>query len=220
MSRSPRGRQPSLPSERSPRHTASPPAGPECPPCAICGHGGRGSRVPHHLTHGISVWLCDTHRSDSFMSRRSGREFVERLAGVWAANEMLTGRRNDALEAHLRRIHTATAGRKQPGSYSWPLLRLEAERRFAAGEPPANVIAELRRSYRDGPAMVPSVRTMRRWFTQARWLANASNNRRSQSRPPTRPARPASPWQPFINVVLTGATRTPAQRLSLLRRRP
>jgi hypothetical protein len=50
------------------------------------------------------------------------------------------------------------------------MLRREAERRFAAGESPRTVIDDLRRTYGQGPAVVPSLRTMRRWFTQARWL--------------------------------------------------
>lgn len=200
MSRSRRQRGPAGRSE----HAESPGTGAVCPQCAICGHAGRGPRALRHLTHGISVWLCDAHQSDAFMKRRSGREFVERLAAVWAASEVLTIRRQAALEAYLRRIRTSTADREQPGSYSWPMLRREAERRFAAGEPPAHVISELRENHRDGPAMVPSIRTMRRWFTQARWLASPSTNRRKPSRPPGTPARTDSPWRPLADLILTG----------------
>jgi hypothetical protein len=32
------------------------------------------------------------------------------------------------------------------------------------------VIVELRQSQTGGPALVPSIRTMRRWFAQGRWL--------------------------------------------------
>jgi hypothetical protein len=42
---------------------------------------------------------------------------------------------------------------------------------FAAGAPAATVIAALRRIHEDGPAHPPSVRTMRRWHTERRWLA-------------------------------------------------
>lgn len=189
-----------------------------CPPCAICGHCGRGDRVLHHLTHGLSVWLCDAHRSDGFMHRRSGREFVERLAAVWVASGILTVRKRQALAAHLRRIETAGMERDQPGSYSWPLLRREAERRFASGEPPAEVISELRLIYRDGPAMVPSIRTMRRWYTQARWLTSPPRNRRN-GHPAT--ARRSNPYrEPLINLLLTGVAYPSASTPYQLRRGP
>ncbi len=172
-------------------------------PCAICGRAGRGPRAERHLTHGVSIWLCDAHRSDAFMRRRSGKEFVERLAAVWLSSGVLTLRRRQALDSHLRHIQTASADRQQPGSYSWPSLRREAERRFAAGEKPAQVIAELRHSYRDGPAMVPSIRTMRRWFTQARWLVGPSKSRRQQPRATATPRR-AGRAHPLIELILTG----------------
>jgi len=175
-----------------------------CPTCAICGYCGPGDRVQHHLTHGLSVWLCDAHRSNEFLCRRSGREFVERLAAVWLASGMLTVRKREALAAHVRRVEATTDTRDRPGSYSWPVLRREAERRFAAGEAPAHVISELRRTYRDGPAMVPSLRTMRRWFTQARWLATTPHDRRHGSRTAARRPGAKSRWQPLIELILTG----------------
>jgi hypothetical protein len=189
-----------------------------CPPCAICGHCGRGDRVLHHLTHGLSVWLCEAHRGDGFLCRRSGREFVERLAAVWAASGVLTVRKRQALAAHLRRIEAAGMERDRPGSYSWPVLRREAERRFAAGEPPAEVISELRLTYRDGPAMVPSVRTMRRWFTQARWLASPPLNRRHEHRAPRQ--RSKSHWQALLDLALTGVAYPSAPTPNYLRRGP
>jgi hypothetical protein len=176
----------------------------DCPPCAICGHRGRSDRVPHYLMHGLVVWLCRAHRSEAFLTRRSGCEFTERLAAVWAASGVLTVRRRHALEAHLRAVQLATIGSRKPGSYSWPQLRREAERRFAAGDPPAQVIAELRQNHRDGPAMVPSVRTMRRWFTQARWLETAPSNRRTHPRYGAPPKHAASSRHPFVDLILTG----------------
>jgi hypothetical protein len=148
--------------------------------------------------------LCNAHRSEAFLARRSGLEFTERLAAVWAASGVLTKRRREALEAHVRAIRQGVVNQQKPGSYSWPLLRREAERRFAAGEPPAQVITELRQSYRDGPAMVPSVRTMRRWFTQARWLETAPYSRRVPSPHAVPRRRSASHWQPFVDLILTG----------------
>jgi hypothetical protein len=174
------------------------------PPCGICGHCGRGDRVRHPLTHGLSVWLCQAHRSDGFMQRRGGREFAARLATAWMATGQLTVRKRDALAAHIRRVEAADKQRDRPGSYSWPVLRREAERRFATGEPPAEVILELRRTYRDGPAMVPSVRTMRRWYTQARWMASAPRDRRHGPRQPVPRVGAKSRWQPLIELILTG----------------
>lgn len=188
------------------------------PPCGICGHCGRGDRVLHHLTHGLSVWLCQAHRSDGFLQRRGGREFVERLAAAWMATGKLTAHKRDALVAHIRRVEAAGAQRARPGSYSWPVLRREAERRFAAGERPAEVISELRLTYRDGPAMVPSVRTMRRWYTQGRWMETTPHNRRHEPQTPERRSRPKSQWQPLIELILTGyaysSSRTPDHRRS------
>lgn len=104
------------------------------------------------------------------MTRDGGFDFVERVAAVWAASDALTLRRRASLNAYLRRVGGVAPRRDLPGSYSWPALRREAERRFAAGEPPTQVIEDLRSTYVDAPAVVPSLRTMRRWFTQARWL--------------------------------------------------
>ncbi len=187
------------------------------PPCGICGHCGRGDRILHHLTHGLSVWLCQAHRSDGFLQRRGGREFVERLAAAWMATGKLTVNKRDALVAHIRRVETAGAQRARPGSYSWPALRREAERRFATGDPPSEVISELRLTYRDGPAMVPSVRTMRRWYTQGRWNEATPNNRRRVPQAPARPSRVTSPWQPLIELILTGHAY-PSSRTSPHRR--
>ena len=140
-------------------------------PCTICGHRGRGAATAHHLTHGLQVWLCLTHGSIEFLQRRSGLEFVERLATVWGACGALTRRKVAALRAHVERMRAANDGRERPGSYSWPKLRDEAERRFAAGEAPNTVIDDLRTRHSADTAVAPSVRTMRRWFTQRRWLA-------------------------------------------------
>ncbi len=199
-----RERGASRPLEGAPYSDSPVPQERNFPPCALCGHRGDADRVRHHLTHGLVVWLCHAHRSEAFLTRRSGHEFTERLSAVWAASGVLTVRRREALTAHLRAVHQATFSAPKPGSYSWPQLRREAERRFAAGDPPAQVIAELRQNHRDGPAMVPSVRTMRRWFTQARWLETAPTKQRMQSRHTVPPRRSASPWQPFVDLIITG----------------
>ena len=153
------------------------------PHCVICGHGGRGEALPFHMTHGIAVWLCVIHRAPRFLRRRRGRIFTERLHAAWLSAGRATKKQLNALDAHMRRMNPTPPKRDQPGSYSWPQLRALAEERFAAGEDPDIVISDLRQRYANhAPASVPSVRTMRRWHTQARWL--------DASRPPT-PSVPA-----------------------------
>ncbi len=150
-------------------------------PCAICGHTGSRSRDVHHMTHGVSVWLCDAHGNDGFLRKDNGAAFTQRLAGMWIASGALTERRMAALRAHVRQLQFAGADRDQPGSYSWPQLRREAEQRFAAGDDPRQVIQELRDRHGDCPAMAPSPRTMRRWYTQARWLASCRPRRQNSA---------------------------------------
>lgn len=155
--------------------------------CAVCCLP-RATRS-YHLTHGIVIELCRIHRADEFLRRREGRAFTDRLRSVWAANGVLTTRRADALRTHHRRIRPAPAERQRPGSYAWPELRRHAEARFAAGEAPGSLIAELRRRHANDAAHVPTVRTMRRWFAEARWLhaPAARPTPRRQAQPPDRP---------------------------------
>ena len=166
--------------------------GTEQPVCALCAGPGSGSVAEHHLTHGVSVFLCSAHRSDAYQCRQGGRHFVDELAGMWSASGCLSPRHRRALAGHVGRIARANAAaRSLPGSYSWPVLRAEAERRFAAGEPPNRVIHELRAQHTGGDAIVPSVRTMRRWFFEARWLVGSLSQASVQDgRRPRRMMRP------------------------------
>jgi hypothetical protein len=140
----------------------------------------------HHLTHGIHVWLCGIHRTDTYLRRQGGATFTRRLRAAWNAAGVGGARREAALRAHRRRVH-APGAESLPGSYAWPHLRREAERRFAAGEAPDAVITDLRRRHRDDHATAPSIRSMRRWFAQGRWLTPATTN------PPLRFPRPTRP---------------------------
>ncbi len=142
------------------------------PPCAICGHAGKRTRSVRFLTRGVSVWLCGLHSNDEFLHRHDGTAFTQRLGAMWLASGSLTSLRVTALRAHVRQVQTAGGTDGRPGSYSWPMLRREAEERFAAGHDPRKIIQELRARHRDCPALAPSIRTMRRWYTQARWLAS------------------------------------------------
>ncbi len=157
------------------------------PPCAICTTQAGTPRTLWHLTHGIAVWLCREHHADRYRGHRQGRTIAEQLAARWSATGCLTVRRARALQAHLVQNARRPPSRQQPGSYSWPGLRREAERRFAAGHPPEAVIADLRNEHRrdgDGGPFPPSGRTMRRWFAEARWLAPAIPKPSRATRPP------------------------------------
>lgn len=157
------------------------------PMCAICAGKGHGPRALHHLTHGVSVWLCEAHRSVAFQRSRAGRDFVVSLAAVWRAAGTSTRRHEAALTAHLRRVRPAKTARRRPGSYAWPALRHEAEARWAAGEPPTAVIRDLTDRNRGGPHRGPSRRTLRRWFHDGRWVSPAPP-RRTAARPARHPA--------------------------------
>jgi hypothetical protein len=142
------------------------------PLCAICTHATKGKTIERQLTHGVTIWLCAGHASVAFMRAYAGRHFVVSMARIWTAQGCLTRSRSRALAAHqdaCRRLGRARPGR-QVGSYAWPRLRLEAEIAFARGERVLAVIGRLRERHLLDHARVPSVRTMRRWFAQGRWL--------------------------------------------------
>lgn len=140
--------------------------------CAICLDRTRGKTLERQLTHGVRIWLCEGHHSVAFMRRNAGRDFVVTLMRSWSSNGCLTRARNHALNAHLAVIR-ATGGplaRARPGSYAWPRLRREAEQCFARGDRVLPTIARLRSRHLLDQATVPSIRTMRRWFSDGRWL--------------------------------------------------
>lgn len=139
--------------------------------------------TPFFLPHGISVGLCRRHRESAFLERRSGASFTQRLEAMWRAHGIATRRRLASLATYRRRLSQRDLTRELPGSYAWPRLRAEAERRFASGERPHDVIGELRGRYPTAHANVPSVRTMRRWHNQRRWCENDA--RPTGERPPT-----------------------------------
>jgi hypothetical protein len=139
------------------------------PVCAICVDRTRGLTVSLRLTHGVTVWLCEAHASPEFQARRSGRDFVLTLQRLWGAHGCLTAARGRALSAHLAAM-AERSGSAKPGSYSWAGLRRLAESEFAGGGPPMPTITRLRARYSGGSAAPPSVRTMRRWHRERRWL--------------------------------------------------
>ncbi len=142
------------------------------PICAICLDRTQGKALERELTHGVRIWLCEGHHSVAFMCRNAGRDFVVTLTRIWRSNGCLTRARNLALNAHLAAVHATgtTRERTRPGSYAWPRLRREAEECFARGDRVLATIGRLRTRHSLDHATIPSVRTMRRWFTQGRWL--------------------------------------------------
>jgi hypothetical protein len=141
------------------------------PVCAICVDRTRGRTERIQLTHRVAVWLCADHGSVAFQTRRSGRDFVRTLMGVWKANDCLTAARERALTAHLDRLTSRQPPqRRRPGSYSWPDLRHRLEKRYAEGASPAQLAPVVHARYADCPASPPSRRTIQRWHAQRRWL--------------------------------------------------
>jgi hypothetical protein len=142
------------------------------PVCAICVDRTRGRTGRVQLTNRVGVWLCADHGSAAFQTRRGGRDFVRTLMGVWKANDCLTIARDRALTAHLDRLKgMQPPARRRPGSYSWPDLRQWLEERYAAGASPAQLAPAVHARYADCPAKPPSRRTIQRWHSQHRWLA-------------------------------------------------
>lgn len=138
--------------------------------CALCAGPGDGEVLEHRMTHGVTVMLCRHHRSVRFQTQGAGEDFVDALTAMWKAAGCLTQQRQLALGAHARRVSAGPNTRHRPGSYSWPEVRQEAERRWAAGHEPLQVMHELRQLHSGWSAVVPSMRTMRRWHEQARWM--------------------------------------------------
>ena len=142
------------------------------PVCAICLDRTRGRTLERELTHGVKIWLCEAHHSVEFLRRNAGRDFAVTLMRCWRSHGCLTRARSRALEAHLLAIGSTgkATTRRRPGSYAWPRLRHEAEVAFARGASTLATIGELRERHARDHAKVPSIRTMRRWFSQGRWL--------------------------------------------------
>jgi hypothetical protein len=198
------------------------------PACAICVGKGQGKRAPLHLPGGVSVWLCAAHRDPGFLRSRAGRDIVVSLMHVWRSAGCFTARRSQALTALEDQLVIAPGTPARPGSYAWPTVRLEAERRFAAGEDPVAVIADLRNreAERTSPARPPSVRTMRRWFREGRWRDDGADDPEGpgpQAEPPGPEAEPPGPQAgpprssstyPPDDVVIV-----PAEETSMPRRR-
>jgi hypothetical protein len=139
------------------------------PVCAICVDRTRGRTERLDFGYGVAVWLCERHGAVEFLTRRGGGDIVATLQQLWTAHGCLTAARRKALESHLHSLR-ARSPRPLPGSYAWPAVRLRAEHAFALGRPTGTVVSDVLESAY-GEATAPSVRTIRRWRTQRRWLA-------------------------------------------------
>jgi hypothetical protein len=161
--------------------------------CEICAGGTRGPATLVRLAYGVVVSLCGEHASPAFQTKRHGRDFVLTLQRVWSAGGLLTRRRRRALDAHLAAVAGANVPprRRRPGSYCWPELRDEAELRCARGEEAETIVRDLRRRRAPGICMAPSVRTIRRWLSERRWIFRA----------PDRPPRRAPIWPAMDSTV-------------------
>jgi hypothetical protein len=138
------------------------------PVCAICVDRTRGRTEEIKLGYRVTVWLCPGHASQAFQTKRSGRDFVRTLIGVWQANGCLTQARHRALDAHLNQLR----GRPpcpRPGSYAWPDLRRRLEAHYATGAPPISP-ANATHACQTCTAHTPSRRTLQRWHAERRWL--------------------------------------------------
>jgi len=143
------------------------------PVCAICVDRTRGKTVRLDLGRGVTVWLCADHGSEQFRTSRSGRDFVLTLDRLWTAHGCMTKQRSRALNDHLAANRSSPPPERQrPGSYAWPALRLEAEALFRRGVHPDRVIRQLRLRHANDYAKPPSIRTMRRWYTDRRWMTS------------------------------------------------
>jgi hypothetical protein len=142
------------------------------PLCAICADRTRGKTFERQLAYGVKVRLCEGHHSIEFMRSNAGRDFAVTLLRLWQAQGCLTRSRSKALDSHLRTCKEIArrTPRPRPGSYSWPRLRIEAEAAFARGEGVFAAITRLRDRHAHDHATAPSIRTMRRWFSQGRWI--------------------------------------------------
>ncbi len=139
--------------------------------CAICVERTRGRTSRIDLGYGVRVWLCEAHGSPEFQTQRAGRDFAQTLLQLWNAHGCLTRNRSRALDAHLARMRSAKPPARRPGSYAWPELRREAERRFATGAALVTVAGHLRDLLTAAPVNPPSRRTVHRWHHERRWLA-------------------------------------------------
>jgi hypothetical protein len=70
--------------------------------CAVCGPGTECTGEPLLLSRGITIWLCQEHRSTRYLTAKGGTVFVDTMTTVWNASCGMSIRRQEALAAHIR----------------------------------------------------------------------------------------------------------------------
>src|SRR4051794_14052984 len=94
---------------------ATQPAKNEHPPrmCAFCLDAWDGPTTRLSLGFDVSVWLCETHASEEFRTRRGGHDFEAGLERLWLATGHLKRQHRRALKAHLERAWRLLVARRR-----------------------------------------------------------------------------------------------------------
>jgi hypothetical protein len=130
-----------------------------------------GQRVP--LTLGCSLVLCADHRQPAFIASESGRRFLAAISTLYTSLGLSSRRFHTALMAFVDRCanpHRHAAERTRPGSYAWPRRRQAAETVWSRGGSWEQGRRAAMRAPPGEPDRRPSERTVRRWWTDRRWL--------------------------------------------------
>jgi hypothetical protein len=125
------------------------------------------------LRHGITLVLCEAHRTPGHVAGHGGEEFLRAISTLFHAMGIHSKRHHAALRAFvLDMCHPRRRGpeRPRPGSYAWPGRRQDAETvwsragSFEQGRQAARAPAP------DPRSRAPTERTVRRWWQERRWL--------------------------------------------------
>lgn len=150
-------------------------------PCLVCQTLTEGEARDIYLGYGVTIRLCARHASIDFIRADSGRHFSLTVHQALRSAGRLTRNHVKALdsfiERHVRpgRRRSDAAERARPGSYAWREIRMRLEERLARGSLSTAAMAGLVRDWlkvelRRGRVSMPSLRTLRRWRLDARWL--------------------------------------------------
>ena len=156
---------------------------PSTGPCAFCATSTRKVVKDIYLGYGVKIRLCPEHSSEAFRMQRSGRDFLCCLSETWKANGCMTARR-DKVIWHVEEQRKQTVKRRAakeddighlPGSYRCPEIRRAVEEAVERGITEIRKLDELVRTLlkaelRRGRVKPPSLRTLRRWRQQRRWV--------------------------------------------------
>lgn len=148
-------------------------------PCLLCQTRTKGRAKDVYLGYGVTICLCDEHASDAFIQADNSRHFLLSVHLALRAAGRLTRRHVMALDGFVARArgraNRAPTTRKRPGSYTWAAIRQRLEARLAASSLTTARMVELVQEWlkvelRRGLVKLPSLRTLRRWRLESRWL--------------------------------------------------